>query len=64
MKGLRSIGNDITSYQHPYQIRCTHPDYLGGVESLQVRPRLNDRLEVEFDVQEDMRWMFEVEKLK
>ncbi|KAH6627434.1 hypothetical protein F5144DRAFT_548888 [Chaetomium tenue] len=62
--GLRSITSDIKVYKNPYQIRCLNPRAVDGVESLHLRPWLNDRQEIEFEVQDDLKGFFTVEKLK
>lgn len=63
LSGFKSI-NDL-KYKNPCQIWCKHPEHFNKLgEWLQLRPRLNQHQQVEFDLPMDLEWMFEVEKLK
>jgi hypothetical protein len=63
LRGSESING--LKCKNPCQIRCKHREHLNEVgEWLQLRPRLNQRQQVEFDLPTEWEWMFEVEKLK
>ncbi|KAK3296460.1 uncharacterized protein B0H64DRAFT_461666 [Chaetomium fimeti] len=60
-KRIQSI--DGMKTRNPCQIRCKRPDLLYQIEELQLKPRLNARQQVEFDVPQDLTAIFEVERL-